>query len=240
MRDCSPATRAERVWKLVPRAIFAIVIVIGAIPSVALAQATDSKWGVSVSFTPSWKALSDLQREHFIEGEGTIEGTEFTIGLVRGSTLGGDWGVSFVHKPIKDVTFSESTQDCQPQFGCTTSTMTQTLRDVLLKGVEYHWSKPFATFADRVQVGLNVGGGVAFVSGTIDTTFDLINPPPFPVFHQEFSDPASDTLWPVYPLIKVEAQGAVIVAPGLKVKVAGGFNYPSASLRIGVVYLIGG
>lgn len=57
---------------------------------------------------------------------------------------------------------------------------------------------------------------------------------------QVFEEPATDVLFPVVPLIKVEAAGAVILAPGLKVRVSGGMNYPSkAAFSIGAVYLIG-
>jgi hypothetical protein len=55
-----------------------------------------------------------------------------------------------------------------------------------------------------------------------------------------FSRPATDVMYSIVPLIKAEAQGAVILAPGFKIKVAGGLNFPSvATVRIGLVYLFG-
>lgn len=38
--------------------------------------------------------------------------------------------------------------------------------------------------------------------------------------------------------MKLEAEGAVILTPALKLKIAGGLNFPSVSFRTGVVYLI--
>jgi hypothetical protein len=216
------------------------VILAGVMPAPAHAQlSTSSHWGVSFSYTPTWKSL-DTFKELFVEEEGTIEGTEFTIGIARGSMRGGDWSVSYVHKPLKDSTFVESEQFCDPQFGCDTYTNTLAFQDVLLKGVEFVWSKPFVTLANRVQIGINVGGGAAWVHGTIVETFDFVSGPPFPSSSQEVvTGPAKDTLYEIYPLGKVEAMGSFIIAPGLKVKVSGGFNFPAASFRIGAVYLIG-
>jgi hypothetical protein len=208
-------------------------------PAPAHAQlSTTSHWGVSVSFTPSWKTLDSL-KQVFVDGEGTVEGTEFTIGIARGSMSGGDWSVSYVHKPIKDQTFVEIDQSCE-QVGCFTNTRTTTFQDVLLKGVEFVWSKPIVTLGNRVQIGVNVGGGAAWVYGNIEETNDFTAPPGFGGSrHDVFTGPASETLWPVYPQGRVEAMGAFIVAPGFKVKASGGFNFPAASFRVSAVYLIG-
>jgi hypothetical protein len=77
----------------------------------------------------------------------------------------------------------------------------------------------------------------------VNVNTQLIPPPPrttTEVFGDIFSSPADETLYPVVPLLKLEAQGAILVAPGLKLKVSGGLNSPSqAAFRIGVTYLIG-
>jgi hypothetical protein len=238
MIACSPRSFTRPVPPLITRLLLGIVILAGVMPAPAQAQlSTSSHWGVNVSFTPTWKTLDQL-KEVFVEEEGTLEGTEFTLGIARGSMRGGEWSVSYVHKPVRDTAFVESEQFCDFGPSCLTATRTLTFQDVVLKGVEYVWSKPFVTFANRVQVGINVGGGAAWVHGTITETHDLVQPP-LPPLHDEVSNPAKDTLWPVYPLGKVEAMGSFIIAPGLKIKVSGGFNFPAASFRIGAVYLFG-
>ncbi|MEQ1869304.1 MAG: hypothetical protein ABL961_04715 [Vicinamibacterales bacterium] len=241
-----------------------------------LAQSSkDSHWGLGASFTPTWTSRDDFREKIFsLEGEGSVEGTAFTIGVVRGSTAGGDWGVSFVKKPIKDGSGSVLTQ--KDQFcanACTTTTTTETraTQSAFLQGVEFHWSKPFVTIKKRAQIGLNVGGGVAMPKGNILETQEFLqSPPPFrptlppgvPNFNEctLFSQispggtcrltpdgyvltetrPAKDVMLPYIPLITLEVEGAVILAPGLKIKIAGGFNAPSdRSVRVSAVYLIG-
>ena len=240
MVACSPRPCSSRSQYSFMLVFFVAVLLTSIAPVPAFAQLSESKhWGVSVSFTPKWEAM-DRFRDVFLEEEGTIEGTEFTIGFARGSMRGGDWGVSFVRKPFKDgSTFSETSMDCVPEFGCFSSTRTLVFRQVYLRGVEYHWSKPFVTFADRVQVGMNISAGAGFVEGNIEETHELTAPPPAPGFQETFVGPAKDTLWPVYPLFKAEAEGSVAVAPGLKVKVSGGFNFPGITARVAAVYLIG-
>jgi hypothetical protein len=241
MVACSPRPYSRHRRYPFVRAVFIAVLLTGFTPASAFAQLSESKhWGVAVSFTPKWEAM-DRFHDVFVEEEGSsIEGTEFTIGIARGSMRGGDWGVSFVRKPFKDgLTFSETTSDCDPAFGCFINTRTLVFRKVYLRGVEYHWSKPVVTFADRVQIGVNISAGAGFVEGDIEETFDLAAPPPAPGHRDTVVGPAKDTLWPVYPLVKAEAQGSVVVAPGLKVQVSGGFNFPGIAARVSAVYLIG-
>jgi hypothetical protein len=113
--------------------------------------------------------------------------------------------------------------------------------------VEVHKFIPFANIKNRVQIGLNIAGGVGFPKGNVfqvyDSTTTTTNPgfPPN-TFHQheEMTQPAKDAILSIQPLGKVEAQGSFIVARGLKINVSGGLNLPSvAAVRIGAVYLIG-
>jgi len=222
----------------VPIVVAVVVAALGS-PSVAAAQEV-SRWGVGVSFTPSWKADEELRAKLLnLEGEGTIEGKEVTVGFVRGSVAGGDWGVSYVQKQIDDgATLVQGEDECG-------GICTDILRDVYLRGVEFHWFLPLVTFAERVQLGVNVGGGVGFPEGTVDSTVVFTTPPigPFPA--QTFTDTmiyaANELLYAAIPLIKAEVQAAIRIAPGLKIKASGGLNAPSvAAFRIGAVYLIGG
>jgi hypothetical protein len=226
-------------------------LMVGAIPAAAQAQGTrDSHWGIGASWTPNWTLLKSVKNVIF-EGDGTIKGSEFTVGIVRGSTRGGDWGVSFVRKPFKDGSgetktkqqcFNPAQTQCAPDV---TSTLSQ---GVYLNGVEVHKFIAFVTIKNRVQIGLNVGGGVAMVKGNVVKTEDGFQPVSFdprtglatlaPV-HTVNTVLAKDEWLPIFPLFKLEAEGAFILAPGLKVKIAGGLNFPSVGARIGVVYLIG-
>jgi hypothetical protein len=208
---------------------------------------TASHWGASVSFTPQWKAHGELQELLWAEGDGRIEGSEFTVGIVRGSTTGGEWGVSFVRKPVKDgVTITRITEDSDSQFSVH-QTQRLVFQDVYLQGVEFHSFIPFATIKNRVQIGINLAGGIARTRGSIEETFEMISE-----FHLPNGDvitnadsssnvfPADVIVYKYQPLGKVEAQAAFIVAPFLKIKAGAGFNMPSAvCFRMGAVLLIG-
>ena len=225
---------------------------LGAAPALAQQQpGHDSHWGVGFSATPAW-TLHDSIRKILFDGDGTIKGSEVTIGLVRGSRLGGDFGVSFVRKPFKDGSGENSSdQRCFGQNNtapCVTVTKRTQTQGVYLNGVEGHWFWAIATIKERAQIGLNIGGGVASVKGTIVKTTDGYDFAGFnpqtgvtnltPV-HTVETLLAKDELISIFPLFKLEAEGSVIVARGLKLKVAGGLNFPSVSMRVGVVYLIG-
>ncbi len=225
------------------RALAVFVAVVGLTP--ARAHAQDSHCGAEDSFTPPRSAHEAFRDALLFEGDGPIEGTEFAIGIVRGSTLGGDWGVSFVQKPFEDgIGSSRFDQNCFSGI-CTSTSFVREMRDVRLRGVEFHWFRPFVTIKERVQIGINVAGGVAKPQGTIletitfTTTFSLPQPRTESMT-DSFASPAKDVLQPIQPLGKLEAAGAIILAPGFKIKVAGGLNYPSvATFRIGGTVLFG-
>src|SRR5205085_1454533 len=106
-----------------------------------------SHWGVGFSLTPQWQSKDKpLELLWGLNGAGTLEGTEFTVGIIRGSTRGGDWGVFYVNKPTKNGQPLVEVGDCEPQ-PCTGSTATTRLRDVKHTGVEFVWSPTFVTIA---------------------------------------------------------------------------------------------
>ncbi len=216
--------------------------------SPALAQSDDARWGIGASFTPKWKANTDIQNLLLVEGDPPVEGTEFTIGLVRGSTRGGDWGISYVRKPVTEgLTVTEVEESSDPGFGYRAS-FAQTFRGVYYQGVEIHKFWPFGTIAGRVQIGLNMAGGVASIKGEIDETIDTVMQITWPdgtvmtdAQRDSVTGPVTDYVYKLQPLAKLELQGAVIVAPALKIKVSAGVNAPSTfSFRVGAVVLIGG
>ncbi len=217
------------------------------------ASTSDSKhWSVYASYTPSWNLASFLQDALSEEGSTVVmEGTELTIGFGRASTRGGEWGISYVRKPFSESSgVTESDSQCnqfgagQPQI-CTSTTTTNRFDGVFANGVEAHWFFPFVRIKDRVQVGLNVGVGISELKGNIietetGTEVDFPNGRATVVpVNRTTTEPAADKLLPYLPLFKLEAQGAVIIAPMLKVKFAGGLNFPGTGFRVGVTYLIG-
>jgi hypothetical protein len=251
MSVCSPRRFHPRSLAIVGQAVLLAFALTAALPGAAFAQGDDdTHFGVGVSFAPNWKSRNDMLATIGLEEDsGSFEGSEFTIGFVRGRTLGGDWGVSYVRKPFKDTSQTSSSSDSGScGTGCTFSnsqTVTTTFNDVYLRGIEVHFAPVFVTIADRVQIGMHIAGGIAVPEGTIDETFAFTSSSTFQgqTFTDTFSDsstsPAKDVLFSKIPLFKVEVQGAVILAPGLKLKVSGGLNNPGMGVRVGAVYLFG-
>ena len=229
-----------------PEIVSIVFTAICLLPAAAAAQGPPprptSHWGITASFSPTAEA-HDSYRETVYDfaGTGSVKSSEFTIGVVRGSTRGGDWGVSFVRKPLKDGSqVIESETDCFQPNSCNTFTYTKTMRNVVMTGVEFHWAPTFVTIADRVQIGINVGGGIASASGEVEEVFaNDFTDPNFPDSITTDVTPAKEYFFKPQPLGKVEAQAAFILAPAFKVRVAGGFNAPGFGVRFAAVYLIG-
>lgn len=236
---------------MILRPLLFTIVLVSACPLLAHAQgvapgptpsAKSSHWGPTVSVTPSWTANDQWRSLLLSEGNLPMEGSEFTVGLVRGSTGGGDWGVSYVRKRFKDgLVNNQSDSSCSGSF-CASSIESQTLHSVELSGVEVHWFWAIANIKNRVQLGLNIAGGVASVKGEVEEFSEFrFSGPQVPQQVQSDHEfvPAKDVFYKTQPLAKLEAVAAVVVVPGLKFKVEGGYNAPGPAMRVAMVYLIG-
>jgi hypothetical protein len=222
----------------------AVALAFVAFTSTSARAQNESHWGVTASFSPTAKAADTFFKETMLnfEGDGDVESSEFTIGLARGSERGGDVSINFIRKRFKDGSSSFSTEEFCDDFGCQSSSESRVMQGVEITGVEFDWSPTFVTIANRVQIGANVGGGVGQLKGTIVETqvFDF-TAPGFPPQHDETVElrDAKDVGYSTQALLKLEGQASVIVAPGLKVRIAGGFNAPNYGIRVGAIYLFG-
>jgi hypothetical protein len=246
-------------------ALFSTLVLLVASPKDGFAQ--DSHWGVSVSASPQW-TITQRFRDLLSDEDETvnIEGGEFAIGLVRGSSLGGDVSFNYVRKPWKDgLGFASDGTDCfnpgpnQPQI-CLRDREQNLFEQVMLNGFEVNWfyAPRFGRIKNRVQIGLNVGGGIGKFKGTIHKVEDrqepVFTPGPPPTrdnpnpgggttrivnVHEEERNPVEDELLSVFPMAKIELMGAVIGTPAVKIKVAGGLNFPGTGFRVLGVYLFG-
>ena len=78
------------------------------------------------------------------------------MGIIRGSELGADWGISFVQRTFRDESVIDFTSAGDARY---------VTDGVSLTGVEIHRFSPFVTVAGRVQLGLEYGGGVGTLAG---------------------------------------------------------------------------
>jgi hypothetical protein len=228
---------------------------LGGSASVAFAQEPDpgrvSHWGIAGSLIPHWefpRALADIWNL-----ETDMTGSELRIGVVRGSDLGGDWGVSYVKKNVSEesiVQLRESACVQLPTGGpaCARGPYHVT-REAGFRGVEAHLFMPFTTIKRRVQIGATFAGGIAEMQGTSDVfiehlvvngtnatrSTETVGSAPFQTTLQDLPQD-----WDVVPIGRVELGVGIIAAPGFKIRLSTGVNFPGYH-RIGVYaqYLVG-
>jgi hypothetical protein len=203
----------------------------------SLAIATDARaqdqWGISAGLTPAWQT-GDPVRFLFGADQIDLRGSEARFGVVRGNLVGGDWGLSFVDKSIDENSTLDVDESACTRGQC--GTFYRTLAHTRLTGIEFHQFEPIKTWYERVQLGLVGAVGVGWLRGTLDkrTTTD---------FGDSVGSAPADELFPpsssIVPLMKLEIAATGIVAPGLKVRVGGGFSMPGYhTFGITVFYLV--
>jgi hypothetical protein len=199
-------------------------------PSRAAAQIDDTSWGITGGVSPQWAMPGEWLAGLFDATTVDVKGPEFRVGVIRGTTNGGEWGVSLIHKRLS----KESTIEVEG----TNDLLTVIADDAELIGVEVHRFFPFAR-AGRVQIGVNLGGGIAqlrgFVTGrqTGVTTTDFTLP-----FPEAFVVTGREIDW--MPLGRAEIGAATLIGDRLKVRVSGGFNMPGFQIiSLSFSYLLG-
>ena len=210
----------------------AIVFCLAALllPATAHAQIDDTSWGIEAGFSPRWTIPGSLLAGLFDADTLDVRGPELRVGVIRGTTLGGEWGISLVNKRLS----KQSTIEVNGSG----SVLTVVAEDAEMLGVEVHKFIPFGRVR-QVQIGANVGGGIAqlrgFVTGTYiagtSTRFTLPFPEAFAVAGREID-------W--LPIGRAELAAAALVGQRLKVRVSGGFNMPGIQVvSVSFSYLLG-
>jgi hypothetical protein len=216
----------SRRCRLVLVGVFVAVV----LPAPAMAQIDRPAWGITAGFSPRWSIPSALLADLFDATELDVKGPEFRIGVVRGTTFGGEWGISLIHKRLsKTSTLQVEGSD---------SVLHVVTDDAELIGTEVHRFFPFARIRS-VQIGANLGGGIAqlrgFVTGTYESTTTAQFTLPFP---EAFEVTGQDIKW--LPIGRAELAAAALVGERLKVRVSGGFNMPGVQvLSVSFSYLLG-
>ena len=222
----------------------------------AAGPAKVSHWGVEFSATPSWylpRSVAD-----FLAGDGgtlVVVGSQFSIGLVHGRAMGGDWGVTFIHQPLKDGSRGSDTDtDCgyangPLPGGCFNTGGGAVTQGVSMNGVQVHKFIPFVTIKRRLQIGLNVAGGIGTLSGTLRKTNSEVTNVQVnqkngtrtgTLTTTVTTENVADEVFRKVPLGRITVVGALIATPAIKVRWEGGLLLQGASFStIGVSYLFG-
>lgn len=199
-------------------------------PIPAAAQIDDPSWGITGGFSPQWAVPGDMLAGLFKAKTIDVKGPEFRLGIVRGTTAGGEWGVSLIHKRL-------SKQSTVAVAG-SNDLLTVVASDAEMLGIEAHRFIPFARI-NKVQLGVNLGGGIAqlrgFVTGsyvgTTSTTFTLPFPDALDVTNRQVD-------W--IPIGRAELGAATLIGERLKLRVSGGFNMPGFQVvSVSFSYLLG-
>jgi hypothetical protein len=121
-------------------------------------------WGVLGSFIPHWSIPGSMGNWFFEDKNSPkMSGRDFRVGVVRARQLGFEMGASLVRKTVSslDVTFRDVTNS-----GLYPTVIYSAPTDVDMTGVDLHLVIPFAQIGERVQLGILVGGGIAWLPDT--------------------------------------------------------------------------
>jgi hypothetical protein len=201
-----------------------------ALPAPASAQIDDTSWGITAGVSPQWSMPGTIFAELFDATRLDVKGPEFRLGVIRGTTLGGEWGVSLIHKRFS----KESTIELEPS----NELLTVVTDDAELIGLEVHRFFPFAR-AGRVQIGANLGGGIAQLRGFVTGTYVGETSTNFTVpFPDAFTATGRQIDW--LPIGRAELAAATLVGERLKIRVSGGLNMPGMQVvSLSFSYLLG-
>ncbi len=79
-----------------------LTLALAVLPHDAGAQDRRTHWGVSAGFAPRWTASATWVERLYAADTIDWAGGDLRVGVVRGSDLGGDWGVAFVKRSLED------------------------------------------------------------------------------------------------------------------------------------------
>ena len=193
----------------------------------------EDRWGVHVSFTPQWRAPEQTRYLLGADDAADWQGSDYSIGFVRGRATGGEWGLALVRQRVKADSILCLAAD---EAGGACVDPVEATSGLRLQGFEFHWFSPFGSFADdRVQIGMNAAAGAGWYEGSVRRPVASPSDPRLPLEAADvlrLGGPDGPEGMPV-PLFRIEFAVAGVVAPGLKVIGSGGYGLPG-SRRIGV------
>ena len=214
------------------------------VPAAATAQFVEFEqnlWGVSASITagvlPKWNTPQGF-RAFYLADEVSLAGSEFQVGVVRGTELGGDSGWSFIRQAIDSGSFVHDTLNDGSARRLTVDLPTT------FDGFLYHRYTPFTTIRERVQIGMVIGAGAGWYRGMVaDVVTDAEGVATEDRMAANFLSGLAregESRWIPLPMARFEAAVAGVLGAGFKARFSGGYSLPHGRVfRLGLVYFVG-
>jgi len=188
-----------------------LAFVATAVPAAAQYASEPKPWGVIASMAP-WSAddrFKVLYDAHSLD----MSGIDLRVGVTRGGALGNEWALMFTQRTISEGSTIVNYKNETFRFRS----------GVKLTGFMAEQFGAFGTIAERVQIGGVIGGGlaraegmgVALSTGTEIEAGEILT---------LFARPVSFQL-----LLRAELAVGIKVAPGTKLRVSGGFDWPGTT-----------
>jgi hypothetical protein len=196
-----------------------------AAPASAQGAPRDKHWGVTASFAP-WHATDTFKRLYDATSL-DMTGRNLRVGVTRGHTLGSEFSITYIRRDIAEGATLVDLYGVKYEF----------TKGVTLKGFMVEQYGALATIKDRAQIGVVVGAGLARAQGVAQPSYGGV--PLTPVEAGQvltlFARQVDFQL-----LLRAELAAAFRLAPGLKVRFGGGFDWPgTTAVSVTVLYFIG-
>lgn len=254
----------NRVKRVIVIAGLAVIVQAVTAPAVRAQSGSQVHWGIRATFTPTWiipeRAMDIGLLKDYVGQDSKVVGSDVAVGLVRGSRLGGDWGLTYLRRTLSDSTRLDITEadtciSIDSIRQCGPNRNVYTMRGFSLHGAELHRFVPWFTIKRRAQLGVNIGLGALVASGGTVTKVSTATTAEFDTvtrrnvlttiqstatldsrgFLQDRDIPS------VLPTARLELALTGIVSRNVKVRASSGISFPgSALLTVGIVYLIPG
>jgi hypothetical protein len=193
------------------RRLLVLSVALTAFPSVSAAQLPNNHWGIAASVAP-WQA-GDQFKALYDARALDLSGRDLRIGLTRGHTLGGEWAFLYVKRTIAGgATLNRRGLIYEFQPG------------VEVKAFMAERYGAFGTFGRRVQIGGVLAGGVGQAQGTarrLSDGLDFEAAEVLTLFAQEVKFQL---------MLRAEIAVAFRLAPGAKLRVSGGVDWPGTTV----------
>jgi hypothetical protein len=180
----------------------------------AEAQGSDgTRWGAVVSFTPEWH-MPSYQHQILDADVVTIRGDEYTVGVSRGRTSDGDWGVLFIRRRIDDGGLVRRGNE----------TLTVAGHGRMVGAMVYQYDKYFD--AGPVEIGASYGIGVGSTTGGVQRDIPGL-PSSRGALKEVFG--RGGKAWSVVPLARYELMVGAAINAHLKFRAGLGVMFPGHS-----------